>query len=788
MNLREEIRLIQKAKEIEHIPLTGPDIDDAFYVFAITVASEESVGRRKLVAGSPYYLLEGFTIYEDRVLVSKERYRKTIYDYYDAGGANTDPHISVSAILGENGAGKSSLVEFELRLINNISAIIFGEYAKVNGWPHLHFVDGVEGDLYYVLRQNVYKMSLRGREASLYCYYWQDAEEEGKFVFKQSDSQTDLLRVRNIPTDRPIRSIYSDSYFEALKKILPRFFYTVVLNQSVYAYNTFDFWKECNSEDYEIAVRGGRKLNERGEEIPYSVEDKCWLNGLFHKNDGYQIPVVLNPYRKRGNYDINIENNLAYERLISIMVRAEENERVINGHLRVTSFNVRQKRDIYNLAYVHERLGYSQFTEKNYEEMKDILLGTWSEVAGFDILKDSVSYLYRTQAINYLVYKTLKIASTYDEYRDYRYDYVDKQTAFSAEAFRKLVLRTIANYSHVTNKLYRTVAYLIWDVYEIHGGTADNPVAVRIDDLNQRWVAGLRNKRAEYTNRVYMSLILEAAIPPPFLETGIGLVELRTGVYVPFEYLSSGEKQQAYTISSLVYHLKNLDSVSHDQSTSDRVAYEYVQLVLEEVELYFHPEMQRQFLRSLIDGVRRANLTHIKWVNICVVTHSPFVISDIPSGNVLALKKDDSKVEKLPCFGANVHEMLRHSFFLENGTMGEFARWLITRIAKCLRVSRWINGREIPPVFFPSLEGTPEEFAFLREFKSLLNGNRFSSEAFQMVYSKDVLLSQINLIEEPVVRRVMLDDYRRTFVEDIAGYKRSMRSLLQAQMDALGEF
>ena len=787
MNLRQQNRLVQKVKEIEHIPLTGPDLDDAFYVFAIEVALEESVGRRKLAAGRQYYLLDGFTIYDDRVLVSKDRYQKTIYDYYDAGGANTDPHIIVSAILGENGSGKSSLIEFELRLINNFSAIIFGEYARVNGWPHLHFVDGVEGDLYYLLRQNVYKLSLRGRNAGLYCYHWQDEEEDGKYVFKQYNPQLDLLRAKNIPVNCPIRSIYYDSYFESLKKLLPRFFYTVVLNQSVYAYNTYDYWKECNSEDYEIAVRRGRKKNERGEEIPYSTEDKCWLNGLFHKNDGYQIPVVLTPYRKRGNYDINTENQLAYERLISIMVRSEEKDRIINGHLRVTSFNIWQKEDKYNLEYIHQRLGYAQFTEEDFNQMKEILVNTWNEVLDLDILQDSVSYLYRTQAVNYLVYKTLKIASIYGEYRDYRQMYIDNNSAFDADGFHKLVQRTIANYSHVTNKLYRTIAYLLWDVYEIHGGTPDNPIAVRIDELSQRWVGALKAKRLDFKNTVYTTLILEAAIPPPFLETGIGLVELMTGVYVPFEYLSSGEKQQAYSISSLVYHLKNLDSVSRDNSTQERVAYEYVQLVLEEVELYYHPEMQRLFMRSLLDGIRRANLTHIKWIHICVVTHSPFVISDIPSRNVLALKKDNTEVEKIPCFGANIHEMLRHSFFLEKGTIGGFARWTIGRIAKCLRVTRWINDMENPPAFFPSLENIPEEFAFLEEYKSLLNDNKFSNEAFMMVYSKEVLLSQINLIEEPVVHRVLLDDYHRTFVEDEEGYKQSLKAMLQAQLKALGD-
>ena len=787
MNKREMVRWEQRVKEIEHIPLTGPDIDEAFYVFCIRVTSDESVGKRKLAADRPYYLLDGFTILDDRVLVTKDRFKKTIYDYYDGGGANTDPHISINAILGENGAGKSSLVEFELRLINNFSAIIFGEYAREYGWPHLHFVDGVKGEMYYLLGQIVYKLTLNDRDASLNCYFRQEDEEDGKYVFKNEQPESDLIRARHILSDKPIKSIYYDSYFEPLKKQLSRFFYTVVLNQSVYAYNTRDYKKECNSEEYEIAVRNGRKHNEKGEEIPYKTEDKCWLNGLFHKNDGYQIPIVLTPCRYEGNYDINKENRLAYERLISIMVRAEEKDRVINGHLKVTSFDLWKKTDEYDLEYIHQNLGYEQFNDEDFGRMKDITLSAWTEELGFDILKDSASYIYRTKAINYLIYKTLKIADTYDEYRDYKYKYNNESRPFDEVDYHKLVQRTIANYSHVTSKLYRTIAYLVWDIYEIHGGTEEQPVRAKIDDINKKWLEALRKKKAEFTNLVYTTLILEAAIPPPFLRTGIGMVELQTGVYVPFEYLSSGEKQQAYTISSLVYHLKNLDSVVSDKSSNERTAYKYVQLILEEVELYFHPEMQRQFLRSLLDGIRRASLTHIEWVNVCVVTHSPFVLSDIPSRNVLALKKDNSKVEKIPCFGANIHEMLRHSFFLKNGSAGDFAQWSITRIAKCLRVMRWINERELPPTYFPSLDNLPEEFEFLEEFKTLLNHKKFDNDAFKMVYSQEVLLSQINLVEEPIVRRILLDDYHRTFVDDENGYKKSMRALLQAQLDALGE-
>lgn len=772
----------QLLKRIQNIPLEGPEIEDAFYIFAVQVNSELSTGKKKLTFGKPYYLLDGFKIYENKIAVNKDRYKKTVYDYYMAG--HSSPHITISSIVGENGAGKSSLIEFEMRLINNFSTILFGEFAKINGWPHLHFIDGIEGDLYYLLRQNVYRLCVAGRNVKLYCYHWHEEEENGNIVF---NNPVDIINGDTVPVGEPIRSVYSSNYFESLKRLLPRFFYTVVLNQSAYAYNTNDFVSECNSEKYEIDVRHGYKKNEKGEVIPYSIEDKCWLSGLFHKNDGYQIPIVLTPYRFEGNYDINIENKLAYERLISIMVREGDDGRVINGHLRVTSFDLKRKSYRYDLDYIHQKLGFGQFGLEDYEKMKSILLDTWNAQVGFDIMANSRSYVYRNQAVNYLVYKTLKIACTYDEYREFRYKYVVGKDPFNEESFRKLVEMTIANNSHVTSKLYRTIAYLIWDIYEIHGETKDKPLKVRINDVNERWLQAFNEKRVKIDSNIGVSLITEAAILPPFFDTAIGLVELNTGTYVPFESLSSGEKQQAYSTSSLVYHLKNLDSVSDDNSSTDRVAYPYVQLILEEVELYYHPELQRKFIKNILDGIKQAGLRHIRWISICVVTHSPFVLSDIPSYNVLALKKDGDEVLKLPCFASNIHEMLKLSFFMKDGTMGEVATWTTTRIAKCLRIYRWINGVEPKPAFFPSLQDLPEEYAFIEDYKTINNMSQFSEEGFKYVYPPEILLSQINLIGEPIIRRVLLDDYKRTFPNNEGEYKASLKALLTEQLKALEE-
>ena len=787
MTPRELDRGKRLLEHIQNIPLSGPVLDEGFCVFAIRVCSQDSVGRRKLVPNRLYYLLDGFSVLEDRILVSKERFKKSIHDYYHNSG-NSGPHVIVSAIVGENGAGKSSLIEYEMRLINNFSTALFGEYAKVNGWPHLHYINGVDGELYYLHKQNVLHLRVKDRKVSLFCYYWQEGEEDRCYVFKQpKEGPMNLLPAGTGEFERgkPVRSPFNMNYFEGLKEILPRFFYTVVLNQSVYAYNTNDFWRESNTQRYEVLVRHGQKKNEKGERIPYSTEDKSWLNGLFHKNDGYQIPLVLTPYRKEGNYDINVENRLAYERLMSIMVRQEGDNRVINGHLRVSSFRLRRNNLDYELAYIHHKLGYRQFSREDFEKMSAVLLSTWSELIGLDLTKAVQGKAYGQLAINYLVYKTLKIAYTYDEYRDYNTDFNAKRKEFNEKAFRLLVQKTIANYSHVSSKLYRTVAYLIWDVYELEKLAQDKSADFRVDEINRRWVEACGSKKIDITDSIGSSLILESALAPPFLDITIGMEDVQTGAEVPFEYLSSGEKQQAYTISSLVYHLKNLDSVSRDASTNDRVAYDYVQLILEEVELYYHPELQRHFVRNLLDGIGQAGLSFIKSINVCIVTHSPFVLSDIPQQNVLALRKDNSEVQRIPSFGANIHEMLKLSFFLERGTVGDFAQWTITRIAQCLRVHRWLNGIETPPSFFPSLDGDLGEYSFLEDLKLFLRGGGFTKEGFDIVYPSSVLLSQINLIEEPVVRRILLDDYRRTFPDKKEEYKESMRALLQTQMDAL---
>lgn len=69
-------------------------------------------------------------------------------------------------------------------------------------------------------------------------------------------------------------------------------------------------------------------------------------------------------------------------------------------------------------------------------------------------------------------------------------------------------------------------------------------------------------------------------------------------------------------------------------------------------------------------------------MNVLLVTHSPFLLSDLPKENVLLLDENHSG-KRMKTFGANIYDLLKNGFFLEAG-LGEFARSKIIRVFQLL--------------------------------------------------------------------------------------------------------
>lgn len=110
-----------------------------------------------------------------------------------------------------------------------------------------------------------------------------------------------------------------------------------------------------------------------------------------------------------------------------------------------------------------------------------------------------------------------------------------------------------------------------------------------------------------------------------------------------------------------------------------------VVVFLDEAETTMHPEWQRQIVANVI---RFFEIVAPEYrIHLVFATHSPMILSDIPSGNVMFLNGDVSAADYERArlglnntFGANVLDLYRLGFFLKDGAVGAFAAGKIKRM------------------------------------------------------------------------------------------------------------
>ena len=531
--------------------------------------------------------------------------------------------VNVSAIIGKNGSGKSSLVNLFVSAINQMSIKLQAE-GKLETTADL--IPTGEDD-----------------ESKIYCEFYYQLESEyyivsikdGEFIFKNLDGEINFD-------------------FE-------KFFYSNVINYSIYGFNS-----------WELGV---------------------WIDNLFHKNDSYQIPIVINPKRERkdegmaGIIDINNENYLLQQRLLSVVLMNKDFE--VTQNLTVHSLKLDYKKSKSFFAYSNDIYQEGKdFTEEEdikqnfYQVLQsnlgisfrpnnsnqpsalyfdlDKVLEAFKERLNINITSIPKDILYRLEI--YILYKVISICEKYVSYNDFIIDNGQekyKQYYINIDGF---IDKLEGSHSHIVLKLKQVINFIknyeaIWK----ESLNKDSATKIFVKELSNKLLA-----------KSTSDLSLIELLPPAIFETKLFS---KTNIDL-LDRISSGEMQLVHSTSSVIYHLSNLNSVEKDEVL---VKYQYVNLVLDEIELYFHPEYQRKFLKRLLDDINRANLKTIKGINILIISHSPFVLSDIPSQNVLFLEVNESK-QAIPkkygsdnTFAENVHEILSNGFFLSN-TMGEFAR------------------------------------------------------------------------------------------------------------------
>jgi predicted ATP-binding protein involved in virulence len=159
--------------------------------------------------------------------------------------------------------------------------------------------------------------------------------------------------------------------------------------------------------------------------------------------------------------------------------------------------------------------------------------------------------------------------------------------------------------------------------------------------------------------------------------------------------------------------------------------------------LEFHPVWKKRYVNAILKSLPHffKSLDVVPKLQIIITTHDPLTLSDLPINNVVFLHKkgdystvinDTNKIQKT--FGANITDLLAHSFFVEDGLIGDFAK------SKIKGVIKWI------------------------EKNKNLSKEKKSTSSFQeeLKYNKKI----INLIDEKIVKIKLAEMITEFTVDD----------------------
>lgn len=598
-------------------------------------------------------------------------------------------NVNIQAIVGKNGSGKSTLMDLMYMAINNFAYMFERGVVRPNA-DFLFYVKDLRVKLYYSF--NEYKGILEARGDEIELDVFLETNKSEKYdnvnrVFKISD------KITQWKTDPEI------------KKIVEPFFYTIVSNYSLqsfissnYSHNCYCFNRTSKESDSPKNVDedgyARRVTKKKG------VGDSSWIDSIFHKNDGYVRSIVLNPFRDKGKINMEVEKKISKYRLVSLLIDSKENGNPIIPNYSLKSIEYKLNENFIKSKFWFCRgineiesfltdgedpiINEINIIKQKLKKKKNSVLKNKLDILNHKLqyckLYGSISTKYLFGAcsskpydlsIMYLVYKIDKVVYSYPLFKDFRETGDKSLYDNEGDCFDSFLAALEKEHSHSVSKLKQTIHFLN------HVKYADEESLVTGDDNLGRFERKFSYAfYKEYMKNSFESLdaIIEQ-LPPPFFSYDVFL-QNNEGKKICLNEMSSGELQLLSTLSTHAYHVRNLMSINDAE-----IKYKNVNLVFDEVEVCFHPEYQRIFIKKLTDMLKNMAKDDFRF-NVFVITHSPFILSDIPQENILYLEEGaiaNEKIKKNP-FAANVNDILHQSFFMDNGFTGEFAKQKINSI------------------------------------------------------------------------------------------------------------
>jgi predicted ATP-binding protein involved in virulence len=437
--------------------------------------------------------------------------------------------------------------------------------------------------------------------------------------------------------------------------------------------------------------------------------------------------------RNDGDFKINRELHLSNERLMSNLVYDivnNKNYKLLDKY-NVVKIIFRVKKSIAPLPLA--------FTKKGFDDL-----------VSFNLLKKylgithiSKYYPFLDYALSYLENKIPKLKEQYPQL------FSDDKGVIKQELFNTFLQE---DKSHITKKIRQTLNF-IKHTYNNNKTPWNKPTNEVSNHLSIKdFIEWIKICDENYKKLSPIELMNYAL--PGFFNVDFELkTENSKEIYL--SQLSSGEQQMIFNINSITYHLYNLQSIHTNEKTKgliSRVKYKNIAVILDEIELYYHPNMQRELVKNILQSfelIKNIGEAGIESINLSFLTHSPFILSDIPTNNILRLSLNDNGESIIDdnnskTFGANIHDLLVDSFFMPS-TTGEFAQ---------------IKIKEIVDFYYRVKSNEIEKHVLLSKYKEKQKEFHYILNIIGEDVIRGIIENHIQFIEES-----LLDNNKKSMIE-----------------------
>ncbi|PKQ89386.1 hypothetical protein CXK86_20270 [Paenibacillus sp. BGI2013] len=150
--------------------------------------------------------------------------------------------------------------------------------------------------------------------------------------------------------------------------------------------------------------------------------------------------------------------------------------------------------------------------------------------------------------------------------------------------------------------------------------------------------------------------------------------------------LSSGEK------AFISFYSRLYSLIDEKQIASNMKLAKNVMILIDEGELYLHPEWQRKFIFNMISFLQMTYTD--RNIQIVLTSNSPIIISDLTNSNLIFIDKSETGrrvINELrdnkQTFASNIHTLFSDAFFMSSGLIGEFASYTILSLIQRINTS-----------------------------------------------------------------------------------------------------